>query len=43
MESLMEEVSRRLRKVLELEQQTIEARQELYDFMNASNKKEEAN
>ena len=43
MESLMEEVSRRLRKVLELEQQTIEARKELHDFMNASNRKEEEN
>ena len=38
---IKEELSRKLKKVLELDKQLREAREEYYDFLNASNKKEE--
>ena len=40
---IKEELSRKLKKVLELDTQLREAREASYDFLNASNKKEEEN
>ena len=40
---IKEELSRKLKKVLELDKQLREAREEYSDFLNASNKKEVEN
>ena len=40
---IKEELSRKLKKVLELDKQLREAREEYYDFLNTSNKKEVEN